>query len=144
MGMGSKKNAHMDVVVGDHAKTLLLEKSRSNTMACAMAFNCADTLNQTRQKTGIFLDKLHIRLEKCQLGLFGHGGDQKKGKKFLELTDSESIKIKSIIEGNVKEGILTCPEIWDLAEKSGMGRMKISTYCEKSGIKIKGCQLGAF
>ncbi len=144
MGLGSKKNAHKDVVVDDHAKVLLLKKSKDSIMACAMAFDCADILNQTRQKTGIFLDKLHIRLDKCQLGLFGYGGDKMKGKKFLELTDSESIQIKSIIEGNVKDGIVTCSEIWDLAEESGTGKKKISTYCEKNGIKIKGCQLGAF
>ena len=31
-----------------------------------------------------------------------------------------------------------------LAEQAGIKRMKLSTYCEENGIKIKGCQLGAF
>jgi len=144
MGFGSKKDAHKDIIIDTHAKDLLQEKTKNGIMACATAFDCTKKLNQTRQKTGIYLDILEIRLEKCQIGLFGHGGEKEKGKKFLKLTDTEKKEIKSILDDNMKNDFITCSEIWALAEKTGTKRMKISTCCEESGIKIKGCQLGAF
>jgi len=143
MGLGSKKDEHKDVVVEESAKKLLTEKAKNNHIACAQAFDCADKLGLTREKTGIYLDKLTIRLEKCQLGLFGHGTGG-KGKKFIDLTDQDKKDIKSALEGQVADGVTTCPELWKLADATGLKRMKLSSYCETAGLKIKGCQLGAF
>ncbi len=143
MGLGSKKDTYKDVVVEESAEKMLREKASENHIACAVAFDCADTLKISREKTGIYLDKLQIRLEKCQLGLFGHKRGE-KGKKFLELTDQDRTQIKAVIENHAKNGVLTCPELWDMADRSGIKRMMLSSFCEESGLKVKGCQLGAF
>ena len=53
-------------------------------------------------------------------------------------------KIRSVFE---KEGIdreITCPQAFAISENYGIDKMDISRFCNKNGVKIRGCQLGCF
>ena len=46
-----------------------------------------------------------------------------------------------------KEGIdkeITCEKAFAIAEKFHIPKIEIARYCNQSGIKIRGCQLGCF
>ncbi|MBW1683324.1 MAG: hypothetical protein JRJ83_18275, partial [Deltaproteobacteria bacterium] len=52
--------------------------------------------------------------------------------------------LESAIRGALVEGRLPCASAWAIARKLGMAKMAVSAACEKLGIKISACQLGAF
>ena len=83
---------------------------------------------------------MEIRIGKCQLGLFGHGKNDKPVK--------PAKTIRTDIEEAIKEALvnnrLSCKAAWEIAEKFGVPKMRISSLCEALKIKIKPCQLGAF
>jgi hypothetical protein len=56
----------------------------------------------------------------------------------------EEVKISSAFD---KEGVgseINCPKAFFIAEKYLITKSEIATYCNKHGIKIRGCQLGCF
>ena len=40
--------------------------------------------------------------------------------------------------------VITCPQAFEIAERHGVLKLEIAEYCNKVGIKIRGCQLGCF
>ena len=56
----------------------------------------------------------------------------------------EEEKISSAFE---KEGVgseINCPQAFSIAEKYNITKHEIAAYCNKHGVKIRGCQLGCF
>ncbi|WP_346865143.1 hypothetical protein [Methanocalculus sp. MSAO_Arc2] len=45
-------------------------------------------------------------------------------------------------EGIDKE--IQCETAFAISEKHGIDKMEIARYCNRNGIKIRGCQLGCF
>jgi len=53
-------------------------------------------------------------------------------------------KIRNAFE---KEGIgkeIKCPQAFEIAEKYDILKLDIARYCNRHGVKIRGCQLGCF
>ena len=53
-------------------------------------------------------------------------------------------KIRNAFE---KEGIgkeIKCPQAFEIAEKYDIVKLDIARYCNRHGVKIRGCQLGCF
>jgi len=40
--------------------------------------------------------------------------------------------------------VLSCPVAFELSDTHGIDKMDFAAYCNKNGIKIRGCQLGCF
>jgi hypothetical protein len=53
-------------------------------------------------------------------------------------------KIRSVFEKERIDKEITCPQAFAISEKYDIGKMDISRYCNRKGIKIRGCQLGCF
>jgi hypothetical protein len=56
----------------------------------------------------------------------------------------EDEKIKEILEEQGIKSEIRCPEAFMISDKFGIPKSEISAYCNKYGIKIRGCQLGCF
>lgn len=53
----------------------------------------------------------------------------------------------AVAEAFAAEGIekeIRCEEAFAISEKYNIEKFDISRYCNKNGIKIRGCQLGCF
>ena len=55
----------------------LIKRAKGNVIACAVAFDIAKLLNVLPGRVGRNVDLMNIRLEKCQLGLFGYPAKNK-------------------------------------------------------------------
>ncbi len=116
------------------------ESALEGTLSCTSAFNIVDEMNTTPEEVGFTLDFLEIRIEKCQLGLYGYSAK----KKIVKQVES----ISPALEGAIREALvnerLPCASAWEIAEKLGLNKMEVSSACETLKLKISSCQLGAF
>jgi len=118
----------------------LKEKEKNGEIPCAVAHQIAKEFNVSPEEVGYTMDMLEIAIVKCQLGLFGY----KPEKKIIKPAEKVSEELKEEIESALEDGKLSCKKAWEIAERLGIRKMEVSSACEAMGIKIKGCQLGAF
>ncbi|MCG8472717.1 MAG: hypothetical protein MI742_12815 [Desulfobacterales bacterium] len=111
-------------------------------ISCAAALAVARHCECPTSEVGQMLDTLKIRIELCQLGLFGYGpGKQKK----IQIPDVIPSDVAAWIdEVSRKKGHVTCAEIFDMAKKEHLSKALIAGACEKMEVKIRQCQIGAF
>ncbi len=115
-------------------------KAIAGTIPCAAVFTIIDELKIEPIEAGRTLDLMDISIVKCQLGLFGYSPD----KKIVKPAESVSEDMNREITACLKDGRLSCADAWAIAKKMKVPKMDIASACEKLGIKIKPCQLGAF
>ena len=120
--------------------TALKERASDSGIPCAVAFKIASDLNVTPALVGKTADLLELRLQKCQLGLFGYEPD----KRIVKPAETVSEELAADIQKGLTEGRLPCKVAWEIAQKTGLRKMAVSSACEHLGIKINACQLGAF
>jgi hypothetical protein len=113
---------------------------RKDALACAVAFDIAGKVGCTPAEVGRTADQLHIRLVKCQLGLFGY----KPHKKIVDSRKPQEPALGDAIRDGLVDDRLPCKTAWRIAAQFGVPKMTVSSACEAMGIKIKPCQLGAF
>jgi hypothetical protein len=118
----------------------ILEAAEAGQISCARVFKIACKLGVSPAEAGTAVDLLKIKLNKCQLGLFGHSPE----KSIVKPAEKVSSKLESAIRGRLTGGRLSCAHAWQIAEDSDMKKMDVSSAAEALGIKIKPCQLGAF
>jgi hypothetical protein len=53
-------------------------------------------------------------------------------------------KIEQAFKAEGIEKSITCPQAFSIAGKYTIHKKDIADYCNASGIKIRGCQLGCF
>ncbi len=75
-GHFSKKHSP-DRKVNARVSTHITTKVTGGAMACAVAFEIAESLAVSPEEVGFTLDSLEVKVVKCQLGLFGYGGSRK-------------------------------------------------------------------
>ena len=113
---------------------------RKDALACAVAFDIAGKLGCTPAEVGRCADLLHVRLVKCQLGLFGY----KPQKKIVDSRMPQEPALGEAIRDGLVDDRLPCKTAWRIAAQFGVPKMTVSSACEALGIKVKPCQLGAF
>ena len=129
-----------DATVDPMLRAELMKRSSNGQIACARAFQVAAELRVSPGAVGQAADLIPLRLMKCQLGLFGYRPEKK------------IVKPAAFVGGDLEKAILAgltdehlpCKTAWEISEKIGIHKMKVSAACEAMGIKIKPCQLGAF
>ena len=109
-------------------------------ITCADASSIAGELNVAMGEIGVVLELLGIHITKCQLGLFGYAPRR------MIISPAETVdhEIEKAIREALVDHCLSCVASWEIAARSGVPRMKVSSACEALKIKIKPCQLGAF
>jgi hypothetical protein len=118
----------------------LEKRAKERQLPCAAAFAVASEVNASPEEVGFTLDALEIRLTKCQLGLFGYGPE----KKIIKAAETVPGSLEESIREGLKDDRLPCKAAWDIASTLGVGKMVVSSACERLGIKISPCQLGSF
>ena len=117
---------------------------KDNQLACAAAHKAAQDLDVTPREIGIQADLMELRITHCQLGLFGYKGGEKKIDSGFKIPSDMEQAIDQLIEKAEDKGRISCLEAWNLAKDLDAKRIDIASACEKKGIRIKPCQLGAF
>jgi len=131
---------HEGVQLDETIAAELRRKARSGGLSCAEAEGIAGKMKAAMKDVGVAMDLLEIRIEGCQLGLFGN----ESGKKAVKPLDHVPETLRLSIEKALSSGRLPCVEAWRIAREQGLPRMDVSSACEALGIKISACQLGAF
>ena len=119
------------------------EKSPGDELACGIGEKISKELKVDISDVGITADLLEMKIKKCQLGLFGWGKKPNHGKD-IHAAVSVSVEMKSALEEVAENGVVTCAGLWVIADRLGAERKVVSAACETLGLKIRGCQLGAF
>lgn len=133
---GKRRGAELNKVIAERIK----EKISDNRISCAEAHGIAVELNVAPADVGTAIDLLEIRIIKCQLGLFGHGGE----KNIPVLSDKINPEIESAIHTSLINGRLACSAAWEISKRFNISKPMVSAACEVMKIKISPCQLGAF
>ena len=137
-GHYSKKHS-ADKKIRSDVKEAVQAKIKDGSILCSEAFRVKDQLEAEPSEIGFTIDMLEVRIKGCQLGLFGH-----KGGKTLKGMNEISVELKSEIESIMQDKRILCRDAWEIADRLNMKKLSVSSACEHMGIKIKGCQLGAF
>jgi hypothetical protein len=107
---------------------------------CAVAFEISKNEIVSPGEVGFTLDKLGVKVVKCQLGLYGY----KPNKRIVKAAESVSPELEKAIRNSLNNSRLPCAIAWELAELLGLRKLEVSAACETLGIKISECQLGSF
>ncbi|MBU0993588.1 MAG: hypothetical protein KJ737_13920 [Proteobacteria bacterium] len=134
-----KKNSHLKF--DKKTEDLILKAVKDGKLSCAKCFSLSDELDISAREIGQFADTHHIRLVKCQLGLFGTGPGQQKGVLKINPVPEE---LKKRVFNHLDDGKLDCKIAWKVALEMNITKMNVSGACETLGVRIKNCQIGAF
>ncbi|HOO89767.1 MAG TPA: hypothetical protein PLA74_02985 [Syntrophales bacterium] len=115
-------------------------KSKEGRITCAAAHKIAGDLQTAPAEVGVAMDLMEMRLNKCQLGLFGYSPERRIVKPASEV----SPELEAAIRKSAVDGRIPCLASWEIAKDFGIAKMDISCACEALGIKVSSCQLGAF
>ena len=107
---------------------------------CADAFRIAEGFGVTPLAIGEMADGIRVRIERCQLGLFGYGDPKSIVKPAEELPPGMETAIR---EGLIL-GRLPCSVAWAIAARFGISKTQVSNAAERLGVRISQCQLGTF
>jgi hypothetical protein len=127
-------------VVDPVIRNALLKSAVEGKLPCAVAFDVVKHLGVAPEDVGRTADLMELRLVKCQLGLFGY----EPKKSILKPAASVSPAFEKTIREALINDRLPCKRAWEIAERLGIHKMKVSAACDALGIRIRPCQLGAF
>ncbi len=113
-------------------------------LPCAVAHYIAASLGITPKEVGESATGMKVKLDQCQLGLYGYGRKNISDYKILgrpvKLTEEELSRIRAA----AKDGKISCKELWEIADAAKIPRAEIGNAADSLGLKIGPCQLGAF
>lgn len=116
------------------------KKVNNGNLTCSAASIIAGNAGVSPGEIGFTLDMMEVRIIRCQMGIFGYEPE----KKVVKSMDTVSGELESAIRDKLIEGKLSCTLAWEIAKNLKIPKMDVSSACEKLGIKINSCQLGAF
>jgi len=118
----------------------VLARDEDGLVTCSNAHRIARDLGISPAVVGTTIDLLEKRIAQCQLGLFGYSPQRK----ILQPADSVAPELAEALNRLAVDGRISCKNCWDTAAAFGMPRMAAAAACERLGLKIRPCQLGAF
>ena len=139
------KTLPVDFVVDPELATAIQTHLDGGNLPCAQAFVLAEAQAVAPLAVGQTADVLQIHLSRCQLGLFGYPGHT-KGWEVTNLADRPvPPELPPAIQAALNDaGILTCAAAWDIAARLRVPKMLVAYVATQMGIRVRGCQLGAF
>ncbi len=124
-----------------HIAEALQLKVKDGRISCAAAHQIANELNETPERVGQTADLSELRINRCQLGLFGYGSKDNKVAPAKQIEAS----LEKALQNALQEGNrLSCIAAWTIAETLDCKRKEVAAACEMLKIKICDCQIGAF
>ena len=134
------KHAEKGVKIDEQISAAIRAKAVNGELSCGNAAAIAKKLNAGMDIVGVNIDLAELHISKCQLGLFGY----KPEKRIVKAADSVAPELEEAIRKALVGNRLPCIAAWGIAAARQMPRMDVACACEKLGIKIKPCQIGAF
>lgn len=124
----------------DEVRAAIQSAVQDGKISCAQAFVIAEKHSKAAEEIGRALDFLEVKISKCQLGLFGYG----KGVKLVKPAESIAPTLEEAIKNTIISNTIPCRKLWEIADARRISRLEAACACEKLGVKITKCQLGAF
>ncbi len=114
-------------------------------LPCPVAHYIASSLGVSPKDVGDEATSMKVKLDLCQLGVFGYGRkNTKTGYKILGRPVDVPEEFLARVRAAAKEGRIPCKDLWDIAAASGITRPEAGNAADSLGIKVSPCQLGAF
>lgn len=136
----ANKHAGKGIKMDEKITAAIREKAINGEISCKNAIDIAGRLEAGTDIVGINIDLAELHINKCQLGIFGYSPE----KRILKAAAFVTPELEEAIRKALVNDRLSCIAAWGIAEKLQIPRMDVACACEKLGIKIKPCQLGAF
>ena len=130
------KNTPIDPAIA----TAIKAKSDGGNISCSAAHKIAQQQVVSPARVGQIIDLLELRINKCQMGLFGYSPE----KKIVQPSKTISDALESALRPVVTDNRVSCADCWKIADRMTLSRMDVAAACEGLKIKITPCQLGAF
>ena len=109
-------------------------------IACRAAHEISKELKCLPLKVGQTADLMEVRINRCQLGLFG-----RSNRAAVEFSEKDvTQEIKAAVESVMSDGKIACDDSWQLADQLNLSRLEMGALCDALDIKVSSCQLGAF
>ena len=137
---GHYANKHQGKKIDKKISELIKQKSEETNLSCSAAHKLAKELNLPPLEIGIQADLMEFRIDKCQLGLFGYQPE----KKIIDPSIDIPAELDKRIDDAEDDGSISCATCWKIATDLKIKKLDLGSACEKKGIRIKPCQLGAF
>jgi hypothetical protein len=138
---GHYKAKHPDGTRFDPAiADALAGKVVDDEVTCRTAHEVAQEFDVAPSEVGKAADLMEYRIVECQMGLFGYSPEKRTVKPAAEVSD----ELRERLLAATVEGRISCAESWRIARELGLAKLAVSSACEKLGLKVKPCQLGAF
>ena len=118
----------------------LEQRADLGRVTCAAAFEVATALGVSAPEVGKTADLLEYRIIRCQLGLFGYEPE----KRIVRPADEMSAVLRGRLVGAAFDDKISCARCWEIADELSLEKMAVSAACERLGLKVGPCQLGAF
>lgn len=128
----------------EQIKEMIAVYPLENRLPCAVAHYIAACLKAAPSDVGSAATTMGVKLDQCQLGLFGYGRKGHSSYKILGRKVEVGQDVLDRIRSAAKEGRIPCAVLWKIADSSGVTRAEVGNAADSLGIKIFPCQLGAF
>jgi hypothetical protein len=119
------------------------KRVKNEKISCSAAHAAAAEAGVSPAEIGVTLDLLEIRINGCQLGLYGHKGSHEHGKAELNLPENVN-ELKAAIAARTDGNGISCASLWSAAAEAGCQKFQAAAACDDDDINIHSCQLGAF
>ncbi len=113
-------------------------------LPCAVAHFIAALLKVDPAEVGKAATGMGVKLDQCQLGLFGYGRKGVSGYKIVGRKVEVDGSVMDAIRTSAHGGKISCARLWEIADLTGVTRAEAGNAADAAGIKISPCQLGAF
>ena len=131
--------------MNDQILAALQNRAVDNQIACADAHEVAELLGVSPLEVSRVINRASsLRVNRCQLGLFGYGPKEEGKHKIVSLAAHVPEDIEMAIREKVINGRISCADIWEIAGRYKYPRLGIANIIEALEIKVKPCQLGCF
>ena len=122
-----------------HIREAVTKSLLRGKLTCIAAEKIAHNHNVSMAEVGKTADLLNIKITGCQMGIFGA-----KDAPTLSARTSITPELVEEVQAQATTNQLTCAAAWRLADQFGRSRNAICMICDREGIKMISCQLGAF
>lgn len=139
---GHYAKKHQGIKIDKTIEEKLKNNSKNGKISCSIIHSTAEELSISPEKAGVQADLLELRLNCCQLGLFGW--EKESSGKLIDKSIQTPDLLEKKLDSTIQDNRITCFECWDIADNLKIKKLDVGSACEKKGIKIKKCQLGAF
>ena len=113
-------------------------------LPCAVGHYIAAELDVTPLEVGETANEIGVRINRCQLGMFGYAAHKGSPAYRIRQAAEVSEEVAAAIRAAAVDGCIPCDALWRIAEKHDLSRLEAGNAIEGLGIQVKPCQLGCF